>query len=87
MTYTELSELFDKVTTDIYNYSSYHVWYTYGNEYWAKDYSYVTFEVYGHSDQGHGADWTEYWSINSDGWIYTEDNIYKTYEDFKNNWG
>ena len=86
MTKEELHELYDKVTTDIWNYESYHVRYSYGNEYWAEDGSYVSFDVYGHSDQGRGADWTEYWSIYSNGEIHTEEACYKNYEEFKAEW-
>ena len=77
-----IAEIFDEVTSIIWNYESYHVCYTYGDEHWEGN-DRVTFEVRGHSDQGEGADWTEDWSIDCDG-IHTEDGTYKTLEDFMN---
>jgi len=80
-----IEEIFDEVTSIIWNYQSYHVYYSYGNGIW-RGHDSVSFEVYGHSDQGEGADWTEDWSIDCNG-IHTEDRTYKTLEDFKNEWG
>lgn len=87
MTHEELVELFDKVTDVIWHYSSYHVSYCYGRDDWSSDGLSVTFEVYGHSDQGEGADWTEYWSIYSDGTISnSEGDCWKTFEEFESGW-
>ena len=46
----------------------------------------IEFDVYASSDQGDGEEWTENWSIDSDGKIYTKDNVYNNIEDFKRDW-
>ena len=79
-----IAEIFDEVTSAILNYESYHVYYTYGDECWNGN-NRVEFEVHGHSDQGEGADWSEYWAIDENG-IHTEDETYKTLDDFKSRW-
>lgn len=87
MTQEELAKLFDKVKDVIRNNSSYHVFYCYGDEDWALDGLSVSFKVYGYSDQDDGADWTEYWSIYSDGTISnSEGDCWKTFEDFEREW-
>ena len=85
MTQEELENLYEEVTDLIYNYRCYHVWYTYGNKYVFPNGS-ISFDVYGFSDQGEGAEWTEYWSIDTDGKIYTNENVYDSIEDFKREW-
>ena len=82
MTKEELQILYSKVVEYIRNYDSYHVWYTCGEETWSADGQSVTFEVFGYSDQDEGADWTEYWGIDSNG-IHSEDKIWKTFDEFK----
>lgn len=88
MTLEELHELFDKVDRAVWDYNAdYHARYFIGDTKWYNDNIYVSFEVNGHSDQGFGSDWTEYWSIDSDGKIYTEDKTYNDFEDFLKDWG
>ena len=86
LTAEEVQELYEKVTDEVYHHQTYHNWYSYGNDDWKDDGRYVSFEVYGWSDQGEGAEWTEYWAIDSDGNICTEDGIYKTFEEFYSDW-
>lgn len=87
MTPEDLSDLVDKVRTTISNYESYHVsYYPSSREEWGKDNSCVRFEVHGHSDQGEGSEWTEYWTVNSDGTIYADGETYKNYEEFISKW-
>ena len=88
MTHEELVELFDKVIDVIRNYTSYHVFYYWDEENWASDGLSVSFRVHGNSDQGEGYEWTEYWTINSDGTISNgEGDVWKTFEEFESNWG
>ena len=87
MTPEDLYDLVGKVKTAISNYERYHVsYYPSSNEERGKANSYVRFEVQGHSDQGEGSDWTEYWTINSDGTIYADGETYKNYEEFMSKW-
>jgi len=79
-----MKELLEKVLDTIYHYKTYHNWYCYGNV--EEHDTYVSFEVYGHSDQGEGADWTECWSIDSAGKIYSEDTVWNCFEDFLTEW-
>ena len=87
MTQEELYKIYEDVTYFIYHnsWNSYYVGYTCGD---AKFTSYGTieFNVYGSSDQGDGDEWTEYWSIDTDGKINTGDNVYDNIEDFKRDW-
>ena len=46
----------------------------------------MTFEVHIHSDQGEGYDWIEDWRIDEYGRIYSEDDIYESYEEFLREW-
>ena len=46
----------------------------------------MTFEVHIHSDQGEGYDWIEDWCIDEYGRIYSEDEIYESYEEFLREW-
>lgn len=89
MTKEELCELFEKVRDVINNHYDYHVWYlaSYDEE-WGPNDAWVTFKVYGSSDQGEGSDWTEEWEINNDGTIriIDDDRVYKNFEEFKYNW-
>lgn len=79
-----MSKLLEKVLNTVYNHHTYHNWYSYGNV--EEHDSYVSFEVYGHNDQGEGADWIEYWSVDNEGKIYTEDTTYNDYEEFLREW-
>jgi len=87
MTTNELTILLDKVKTVINNYNSYYVWYSVSpEETWDENSSYVTFEVFGYSDQDEGSNWTEYWSIDNTGRIVRDGEIYENFDEFKNNW-
>lgn len=86
MTVEELDKLYDKVTSVINNYESYHVYYWCNNEYWYPNGEGVQFEVHGHSDQGSGADWCETWTISSNGAISSEDTRWDTFEQFEADW-
>jgi hypothetical protein len=87
MTPDEIDVLLNKVKADINNYNSYHVWYSASSEeIWDEKGGYVTFEVYGHSDQGEGSNWTEYWSIDDNGTIARDGDVYENYNEFKNDW-
>lgn len=79
-----MGELLEKVLDTIYNHYTYHCWYSYGNV--EEHDTYASFEVYGCSDQGEGSEWTEYWSIDKEGKIYTEDTTYNSYEEFLKEW-
>ena len=46
----------------------------------------MTFEVHIHSDQGEGYYWIEDWCIDEYGRIYSEDDIYESYEEFLREW-
>lgn len=89
MTKEELQELFNKVEYAVWDYDTdYYARYTCGNEKWyynGDDVSSVSFEVEGFSSKT-GMSWTEYWSIDSDGKIYTEDKTYNDFEDFLKDW-
>lgn len=89
MTKEELCELLEKVRKIINNYYGYHVRYLacYDEE-WGPNDAWVTFRVYGFSDQGEGSEWTEEWEINNDGTIriVDDDRTYKDFEEFKSNW-
>ena len=87
MATNELTILLDKVKTVINNYNSYYVWYSVSpEETWDENSSYVTFEVFGYSDQDEGSNWTEYWSIDNTGRIVRDGEIYENFDEFKNNW-
>lgn len=80
----ELQNLLDKVFDAIYHHRDYHCTYCCGNIEEHDDY--FSFEVYGYSDQGEGSEWTECWSIDAKGRIYSEDTTYENYEDFLKDW-
>lgn len=86
LTAEEVQELYEKVTKAVYDYTSYHTHYTYGDDKWRDEGLYVEFKVYGWSDQGEGSEWEEWWSIDSEGHINTEDRSYDTFEDFYSIW-
>ena len=87
MTKNEITILLDKVKAVINNYNSYYVWYSVSSEeIWDKNGSYVTFEVFGYSDQDEGSNWTEYWSIDNTGRIVGDGEIYENFDEFKDNW-
>ena len=86
MTHEELYNLFEKVVDTVNKYTTYHCDYYCNNEIWREDGMGVSFEVHVHSDQGEGADWTEDWSIDSDGKIYAHSEIYNDFETFSKDW-
>ena len=85
MTQEELENLYEEVTDWIYDYRCYHVWYSYGNKFVFPNGA-IGFDVYGFSDQGEGAEWTEHWLIDTNGEIYTYENVYDNIEEFKRYW-
>ena len=87
MTKNEITILLDKVKAVINNYNSYYVWYSVSSEeIWDENGSYVTFEVFGYSDQDEGSNWTEYWSIDNTGRIVRDGKAYENFDEFKNDW-
>ena len=87
MTIKELNELYNKVSDAIWDYNAdYHLTCTCGSDISLVDDKYISFEVYFHNDKN-GHSWTEYWSIGSDGKIYTEDKTYDNFESFLSDWG
>lgn len=87
MKHEELYRIYEEISDFIYNntWRSYHIWYVCGSVDVISN-SAIEFEVYGSSDQGDGDEWIEHWSIDTNGKIYTEDNIYDNIEDFKKDW-
>jgi hypothetical protein len=81
----DLYELYDKVSNVLYGFKSYHCWYLCCNETYYD--TSVSFEVHVTSDQGEGSEWIEYWSIDNDGKIYSEDTTYNSFEEFLGEWG
>ena len=71
---------------DNYFYTSYHVYCSIGEEVWSPDYSSVSFTVNFWNDQGEGSEWKEYWSIDQEGRIHTEEKTYESLEEFKSDW-
>lgn len=87
MTPEELYKIYEEIFNFIYNngWRSYHVFYTCGSAEIISGGT-IEFDVYGSSDQGDGDEWTESWSISTNGKIYTENNVYDNIEDFKRDW-
>jgi hypothetical protein len=87
MTQEELYRIYEEISDFIYNncWRSYHIWYLCGSTDVISNNT-IEFEVYGASDQGDGDEWIEHWSIDTNGKIYTEDNVYDNIEDFKRGW-
>lgn len=87
MTQEEMQNIYEEVSDFIYhnNWRSYHVSYYCGEINFSTSYA-IYFDVYGTSDQGEGAEWTEHWSIDTDGKIYNGENVYDNIEDFKRDW-
>lgn len=46
----------------------------------------MSFEVHVQSDSGEGYEWEEYWSIDNEGKIYSEDETYNSFEEFLREW-
>ena len=84
MTQEEFYNLYDKISNVLYGFNSYHCWYFCCNEEYYNDS--MSFEVNVASDQDEGSEWTEHWSIDKCGRIYSEDTIYESYEDFLKEW-
>ena len=85
MTREEFENLYDKISDVFYGFKSYHCWYLCCNETYYD--TSVSFEVRVTSDQGEGSEWIEYWSIDNDGKIYSEDTTYNNFEEFLGEWG
>jgi hypothetical protein len=81
---TNMKELYNKVSDVLYGFKSYHCWYICTNEIYYDNS--MEFEVHVHSDKGDGDDWVEYWSIDNEGKIYSEDTTYNTFEEFLREW-
>lgn len=84
MTREEFNNLYNKVSDVLYGFKSYHCWYICTNEIYYDNS--MEFEVHVHSDKGDGDDWVEYWSIDNEGKIYSEDTTYNTFEEFLKVW-
>lgn len=85
MTQEEFYNLYEKISDVLYGFKSYHCWYLCCNEtYYDKS---VSFEVHVNSDQGEGSEWIEYWYIDNEGKIYSEDTTYNSFEEFLGEWG
>ena len=80
MTREEFNNLYNKVSDVLYGFKSYHCWYCCRNETYYDNS--MDFEVHVHSDKGDGDDWVEYWSIDDEGKIYSENTTYNTFEEF-----
>ena len=85
MTQEELYKLYEKVKDIIDSYSGYHTYYSCQEAESNYDGS-ISFNVYGYSDQGEGAEWTENWSIGIDEKIYTDDEVFDNFETFVRDW-
>lgn len=87
MTHEEIRNIYEEISYFIYDntWRSYHCSYYCGEVNFSTSTS-IQFDVYVTSDQGEGAEWTEHWSIDNDGKIYTEDDVYNSIEDFKREW-
>jgi hypothetical protein len=81
---TNMKELYNKVSDVLYGFKSYHCWYICTSEIYYDNS--MEFEVHVHSDKGDGDDWVEYWSIDNEGKIYSEDTTYNTFEEFLREW-
>jgi hypothetical protein len=84
MTQEEFYNLYEKISDVLYGFKGYHYWYFCCNEEYYNDS--MSFEVHITSDQGEGSEWTEHWSIDDKGRIYSEDTIYESYEEFLKEW-
>ena len=76
----EFCNLYNKISAVIDGFKDYHYYYYCCNETYIG--TSMTFEVRIHSDQGEGYDWIEDWRIDEYGRIYSEDDIYESYEEF-----
>ena len=84
MTQEEIYNLYDKVSDVLYGFKGYHCWYFCCNKTYYD--TSVSFEVHVSSDQGDGHEWTEYWYIDDEGRIHSEDTTYENYEEFLGEW-
>lgn len=84
MTQEEFYNLYDKISDVLYGFKSYHCWYCCGDpEIYDNS---MSFEVHVHSDKWEGDDWVEYWSIDNEGKISSEDTTYNSFEEFAKEW-
>ena len=86
MTKEEIYDIYNEICKIVDGTYLYHDDYLVGSYNWNSDESSLFFTVYGHSDQGEGAEWEEEWAIDRDGEIYDSRTIHNSLEDFKNNW-
>lgn len=84
MTQEEFYNLYNKISDVLYGFKSYHCWYLCCNETYYD--TSVSFEVHVSSDQGDGSEWIEYWYIDNEGEIYSEDTTYNSFEEFLGEW-
>ena len=87
MTQEEFYSLYNKISDALYEFyvlDGYHCWYYCTNEtYYGTS---MSFEVHVQSDSGEGYEWEEYWSIDNEGKIYSEDETYNSFEEFLREW-
>lgn len=84
MTQEEFYDLYNKISDTLYGFKSYHCWYYCTNEtYYGTS---MSFEVHVQSDSGEGYEWEEYWRIDNEGKIYSEDETYNNFEEFLREW-
>ena len=84
MTEEEFCDLYNKISAVIDGFKDYHYYYYCCDE--TYNGTQMTFEVHIHSDQGEGYDCIEDWRIDEYGRIYSEDDIYESYEEFLREW-
>ena len=80
----EFRDLYNKISAVIDGFKDYHYYYYCCNE--TYNGTSMTFEVHIHSDGGDGDDCVEDWRIDEYGRIYSEDDIYESYEEFLREW-
>ena len=80
----EFYNLYNKISNVIDGFKNYHYYYYCWNEIYNGNS--MTFEVHVHSDQGEGYEWEEYWMIDNEGKIHSEDETYNSFEEFLRDW-
>ena len=87
MTQEEMKNIYEEISDFIYhnNWRDYHCSYYCGEVNFSTA-TYIEFDVYVTSDQGDGDEWTEHWSIDTNGKIFTKYDVYNSIEDFKREW-
>ena len=87
MTLEETRNIYEEISDFIYD----NTWRDYHCSYYCGEVNFSTstsihFDVYGTCYRGDGDEWTEHWSIDTNGKIYTEDDVYNSIEEFKRDW-